>query len=81
MKNNFSRILGERLLSISEVSSGTGISRSTLTSLYYRRTKTIKLQTLMKICDFLNVSLNELVEYDPRVTLHRIDLKRNGVQK
>ena len=64
MKNNFSKILGERLLSISDVSKKTGISRSTLTSFYYRKNKMIKYETLMKICDYLQINLSELIEYE-----------------
>lgn len=65
MKNNFSKLLGERLISISEVSKETGISRNTLTSFYYRKNKMIKYETLTKICDFLQIQLSELIEYQP----------------
>lgn len=66
MKNNFSKILGERLLTISDVSAKTGISRSTLTSFYYRKNKMIRYETLIDICDYLQISLSELLEYDPK---------------
>ena len=39
INNNFSKLLGERLLKISKVSEETGISRTTLTNLYYRRNR------------------------------------------
>lgn len=65
MKNNFSKILGERLLKVSDVYNATGISRSTLTSIYYRRTENTNIGTLIKICDFLNIRLSDLIEYDP----------------
>lgn len=65
MINNVSRILGERLLSITEVSLKTGISRSTLTNLYYRRAKRIDFITIEKLCDYLEIPMSELFEYEP----------------
>lgn len=66
MNNNLSMILGKRLLSISKVYKETGISRSTLTSLYYRRARNVKLDTLRKLCDYLQIPLSELIEYTPK---------------
>lgn len=66
MKNNLSKILGERLLKISDVFKATGISKSTLTDIYYQRAKNVQLDTLMKICDYLQVSLSDLIEYEPQ---------------
>lgn len=37
MENNMSKILGERLLKVSDVYRGTGISKTTLTDIYYQR--------------------------------------------
>ena len=65
IKNNLSRVLGERLLKISDIHEATGISRSTLTEIYYRRNENVKLETLQKICDYLQIPLSELIEYDP----------------
>lgn len=66
MNNNFSEILGARLISISTVQEATGISRKTLTDLYYRRTKNTKFDTLRKLCDYLQIPLSELIEYKPK---------------
>lgn len=65
MENNFSRILGERLLKVSDVHDGTGISKSTLTQIYYQRVTSVRLDTLQKICDYLHIPLSELIEYVP----------------
>ncbi|WP_144518683.1 helix-turn-helix domain-containing protein [Bacillus thuringiensis] len=65
MINNFSTILGARLLTITKVHKDTGISRVTLTDLYYRRNKNISFLILKKICDYLAVPLSELIEYVP----------------
>ena len=66
MKNNLSKILGERLLKVSDVFKATGISKTTLTDIYYQRAKNIQLATLMKICDYLQVPLSDLIEYEPQ---------------
>lgn len=65
MKNNISKIFGERLLSIAEVAEASGISRSTLTAIYYRKTKGIQFETIEKLCDYLQLPMSELFEYEP----------------
>ncbi|MBO1306531.1 helix-turn-helix transcriptional regulator [Enterococcus sp. 669A] len=65
MKNNLSKLLGERLIKVSDVYRETGISKTTLTNLYYQRSTNVQLETLQKICDFLQVPLSELIEYLP----------------
>lgn len=65
MKNNLSRILGERLIKVTDVHNGTGLSRATLTDIYYQRAANIHLETLQKICDYLQIPLSELIEYVP----------------
>lgn len=65
MENYLSRILGERLLKVSDIHEATGVSRSTLTDIYYQRATNVQLDTLQKICDFLQIPLSELIEYVP----------------
>lgn len=65
MKNNLAAIMGDRLVTITDVYKATGIARSTLVRLYYRRAKNISLKTLKTLCDYLGVSLSELIEYNP----------------
>ena len=59
-------ILSSRLISISDVSYNTGLSRTTVTDIYYKRANDLKLSTLEKICDFLQITLSELIEYEPQ---------------
>lgn len=66
MSNRLSIILGQRLLKISDVSIGTGISTTTLGNIYYQKSKDIKISTLTKICDYLQIPLSELIEYEPK---------------
>lgn len=62
INNNLSAILGEKLLKVSKVSKDTGISRTTLTNLYYKRNTSISLDVLGKLCGYLNCSVGELLE-------------------
>lgn len=54
-------ILDKRHWSIETVHKYTGISRATLTNIYYGRSKGIQLDTLTKLCDFLEVTPNDLI--------------------
>lgn len=62
--NNFSKILGEKRMKISDVSRETGISRSTLTAIYYQNNKAISFEVLNKLCDLFNCSVGELIYND-----------------
>lgn len=61
MNNNLSKILGERLLKISDVHKATGISKTTLQDIYYQRSKDFRYSTLKKISDYLQVTIEDLV--------------------
>ena len=63
--NNISKIFGERLLSITDVSKATGISRTALTAIYYRKNKGVQFETIEKLCDYLQLPMSELFEYEP----------------
>ncbi len=61
--NKFSVLLAQRLLKISALAKATGISRVTLTQLYYRRTKQIDLETLDKLCCYLQCGVGDILEF------------------
>lgn len=61
MQNNFRVILAKQRKKVSDIHEMTGISKTTLTALYYERTKNPDTQTLLKIAKCLNVSLDELL--------------------
>lgn len=61
--NKFSTILGARRLKISQVAKGTGISRVTLTQLYYGRTTQISFEVLDKLCSYLQCDVGDLLEF------------------
>ena len=61
--NKFSVLLAQRLLKISTLAKATGISRVTLTHLYYRRNKQIDLETLDKLCCYLQCGVGDILEF------------------
>ena len=62
MKNNFSSLLRDSGKNISIVSRDTGISRTTLTEIYYNRNKGIQFKTLMKLCRYLKCDVKDFFE-------------------
>ena len=58
MKNNFRVILAQKRLKISKVSKETGIARSTLVPLFYERDVNPTTNTLLKLADYLSVTVN-----------------------
>lgn len=64
MKNNIRVILARKRLKVSDLAKGTGISKSTLTALYYERTKRPDITTLQKVANFLNVTIDELLNVE-----------------
>lgn len=61
---NFAVILAKKHLKISEVARRTGISRTTLTNLYYNKNGAISFYVLGKLCEFLDCSVGDLVTYE-----------------
>ncbi|ETI83948.1 helix-turn-helix domain-containing protein [Streptococcus anginosus] len=61
MKNNLRVILAKQRKKVSDVAKATGISKTTLTSLYYERTKNPETATLLKVADYLGVTIDELL--------------------
>ncbi|QQB99396.1 helix-turn-helix transcriptional regulator [Streptococcus oralis] len=61
MRNNMRVLLAKKREKISHVAKATGLSKSTLTALYYERTKNPEAETLLKIADYLGVTLDELL--------------------
>ncbi|MGP1598390.1 helix-turn-helix domain-containing protein [Peptoanaerobacter stomatis] len=64
--NNFSAILGAKLLKITKISKDTGISRTTLTGLYYKRSQHISFDVLDKLCKYLDCEVGDIFKYEER---------------
>jgi len=61
LRNDFRVVLAKKRKTVADVHEATGLSKSTLTELFYERTKNPELQTLLKIANYLNVSVDELL--------------------
>lgn len=58
--NNFHNIISQKKLKISKISKDTGISRTTLTDLYYNRKTGITFSVIEKLCNYLNCNIDDI---------------------
>lgn len=65
LKNNLSKIMGEKRIRIAELSRLTGISQQAIIAIYYEQTKSVKFETIDKICNALEIPVGELFEHIP----------------
>lgn len=65
IKSNLAIVMAEKKIKISELSRKTGISRVTLTSLYYNNSGGIQFDTLNNLCNFLSVKPSDILVYYP----------------
>jgi len=63
IKNNLSRILGEKRMKMTELCSLTGLSKSTVFRIYHDQISNISIETIDKICNVLECSTQELFEH------------------
>ncbi|WP_084676326.1 helix-turn-helix domain-containing protein [Carnobacterium pleistocenium] len=70
IKLNLDSIMKEKNLSISDISKDTGIARSTLTPIVKNPddVKSVRFDTLDKLCGYLDVDLSDLLIYSPNKT-------------
>ena len=62
LKNNISAIMGAKRIKIYELEKISGMSRSTITRLYYNQTNTVSFNTIENICKALNCTPGDLFE-------------------
>ncbi len=62
---NLAVLLAERKLKIADVVKDTGISRTTLTVLYYGGGKGVQFETANTLCKYLDVDINDLFTFVP----------------
>lgn len=63
IKIHLGRLLGERKMKMSELSRKTGISKNALSLLYHEKSNGVRFDTLEKICEALDCSVADLLEY------------------
>ena len=58
------RMADKKIYKIAQLAELSGVSFNTISKLYYEKDmNTLKLDTLIKLCDVLDCTLSELVEY------------------
>jgi putative transcriptional regulator len=60
-----SRVMGDRRINQAELSKRTGINKNTISDLYHDLTDRVSLTQIDTICDTLNCSLEEILEWTP----------------
>jgi putative transcriptional regulator len=65
IKIYLSRLLGEKRITQKELCRKTGIRPGTINAYYHEYAKRVNLEDLDKICNVLNCSLSDLMEYIP----------------
>lgn len=60
IKCRLSILMGERKLRVADVARGTGLSRSTVTSLYKETAERVDLDTIDALCGFLECEVGDL---------------------
>lgn len=63
--SNFAQILYDKGIKLKDVCEQTGISKDTLSGLFHNKSEEIHFHSLEQICNYLNVPLSDLLEYDP----------------
>jgi putative transcriptional regulator len=84
IRNYLSRLLGERRMSQAELSRLTGIRPATINEIYHEIAVSYSVENLNKICEALNCSLNDLLEYIPdkkRTTGKDLIIESHGNRK
>ncbi|NFA41318.1 hypothetical protein EXM65_01690 [Clostridium botulinum] len=75
---NLSVLLAERGLRITKVATDTKISRTTLTSIALNHGRGIQFDTLNTLCNYLNVTPNEIISYIPfDIKINNFDYRTN----
>ena len=65
IKIPLSRILGEKRMSQAELARQTGIRPSTISDIYNEMTERLNIEYLDRICEYLDCSITDLIEYIP----------------
>ena len=62
IKCHLSRIMGEKRLRISDVMRDTGINRGTITRLYQETAERVELESIEKLCRYLDCEIGDIFE-------------------
>lgn len=65
IKCHLSRIMGEKKLRVADVARAVGIHRNAITLLYEETATRVDIETINKLCAFLDCCIEDLFEYLP----------------
>ena len=65
LKCHLSTLMGRERLTIAEVIKRTGLTRNAVSALYEERAKRIDLNTIARLCELFDCSVDELFEHIP----------------
>lgn len=65
LNSNLRRLAFEKKCNISKIARKTGISRTTISSLYHQKCTGVSLTTLEKLCSFFDCGIAELLVLEP----------------
>lgn len=63
IENKLSEIMGRKRLKVTDIVKATGLAVNTVSGLYHGTSKRVDLETLDKLCDFLEVSVGDILEH------------------
>lgn len=75
---NLANLLGERQLKMAAVIKETGVTRPTLTALFYNNGKGVQIETVNTLCNFLKVTPGDFFGYIPYDFTYEFTLERNS---
>lgn len=64
MENNLSVLMGRERITATQLHNSTGISMSTIHSIYYGKTKYPDTKTVKKLCDYFNCTFDEFFKLE-----------------
>ena len=65
IKCHLSRIMGEKKLRVADVARAVGVHRNAITLLYEETATRVDMETIDKLCAFLDCGIQDLFEYIP----------------
>jgi putative transcriptional regulator len=65
IKCHLSRIMGEKKLRVADVSRAIGVHRNAITLLYEESATRVDLETIDKLCDYLECKISDIFEHIP----------------
>lgn len=63
IENKLSEVMGRKRLKVTDVVAGTGLAINTVSGLYHDKVKRIDLETLDRLCAFLEVGVGDILQH------------------